>query len=82
MTMLAKITLYTKILVHLVLICRGGDQSDFEHVVTEEYWNEVEEQDNQGNEETICWFNDRILRVGEKLSNNCVCRKSGYIVCP
>ncbi|RMX56745.1 hypothetical protein pdam_00021208 [Pocillopora damicornis] len=64
MTMLAKITLYTVILVHLVLICRGGDQSDFEHV------------------ETICWFNDRILRVGEKLSNNCVCRKSGYIVCP
>ena len=32
MTMLAKITLYTVILVHLVLICRGGDQSDFEHV--------------------------------------------------
>lgn len=79
--MLAKKTLHTVILVHFVLICCAGDQS-FEQVVTEEYWNEVEEQDNQRNDEIICWFNNRILKVGEKLSNNCVCRKSGYIVCP
>ena len=32
--------------------------------------------------EIVCWFNKRILRVGERLSNNCVCRKSGFIVCP
>jgi len=84
MAILLKITV--SFLVCSTLICYGKDQlfdQSLEQIVTEEYWDALEEQDNEdAGAEIVCWFNKRILKVGAKLSNNCVCRKSGFIVCP
>ncbi|KAL9966597.1 hypothetical protein ACROYT_G024699 [Oculina patagonica] len=49
MAMLLKITVF---LVCLSLICYGKDQSfdqSLEQIVTEEYWDELEEQDSENN---------------------------------